>query len=229
MNLLKSLASRLPSTWQWELKRLNYRRQIRRDAFKTSEPEFAILDQLISDGDWVIDVGANVGHYSKRFSELVGSQGRVIAFEPVPETFALLAVNAMSFQHHNLTLLNLAASDRITVLGMQIPSFDSGLKDYYEASLTARESELKVMTVALDLIASDHPVRLIKIDAENHDPIVLNGLEQLLARDHPTLIIETSSADAIGKLEKMGYSHERLARSPNKLFRWQPPRGGPSL
>jgi predicted methyltransferase len=114
---IKKLASRLPSLWQQELKRLYYRCQIHRQTFETTEPEFLILDQLISAGDWVIDIGANVGHYTKRFSDLVGPQGRVIAVEPVPDTFALLAANVLLFQYRNVTLLNLAASDQTTVDG----------------------------------------------------------------------------------------------------------------
>ncbi len=150
MNRMKRLASRLPSSWQQELKRLHYRRQIHRQTFETTEPEFLILDQLISAGDWVIDVGANVGHYTKRFSDLVGPQGRVIALEPVPETFALLAANTSLFHYRNVTLLNLAASDQTTEVGIQIPDFETGLKNYYQATITTQESELQVMTVALD-------------------------------------------------------------------------------
>src|SRR5438105_15643228 len=92
-DLLKRIAATLPPAWQNELKRIYFRRQIQRDRFITSEPEYDLLSSLVADGDWVVDVGANVGHYAKRFSQLVGRTGRVIAFEPVPETFALLAGN----------------------------------------------------------------------------------------------------------------------------------------
>jgi FkbM family methyltransferase len=219
MNPLKILVSRLPSAWQHELKRLHYRRQIRRQTFQTAEPEFLILDQLISSGDWVIDVGANVGHYTKRFSDLVGPQGRVIAVEPVPDTFALLAGNVSSFRHRNVTLLNLAASEQTAEVGVQIPDFETGLKNYYQARLTTQASELQVLTIALDSLVLSRRIRLIKIDAEDHDSVVLRGLGRLLERDHPTLIVETSSPVAVRSLENMGYKSERLAGSPNVLFR----------
>jgi FkbM family methyltransferase len=223
MNPLKKLASHLPSLWQQELKRLHYRCQIHRQTFETTEPEFLVLDQLISAGDWVIDIGANVGHYTKRFSDLVGPQGRVIAVEPVPDTFALLAANVLLFQYRNVTLLNLAASDQTTVVGIQIPDFETGLKNYYQATtVTTQESELQVMTVALDSLVLIHRIRLIKIDAEGHDPVVLQGIEWVLARDHPTLIVETSSPIAVEKLASLGYSSEKLLGSSNTLFRWFP-------
>src|SRR5262245_26946910 len=40
--------------------------------------------EAIRPGDTIWDVGANVGHYSKVFSETVGSPGLVIAYEPSP-------------------------------------------------------------------------------------------------------------------------------------------------
>jgi len=222
MDPLKKLASRLPLLWQQELKRIRYRCQIRRQTFETTEPEFLILDQLVAAGDWVIDIGANVGHYTKRLSDLVGPRGRVIAVEPVSDTFALLVANAAAFRYRNVTLLNLAASDKTTVVGIQIPDFETGLKNFYQAAITTQESALQVMTVALDSLALVHRIGLIKIDAEGHDPVVLQGVERLLARDHPTLILETSSSTAVEKLEGLGYRSERLRGSPNLLFRWRP-------
>jgi FkbM family methyltransferase len=219
MNQLKRLAARLPASWQEELKRIQYRHQIHHDKFLTTEPEFKILDQLVSAGDWVIDIGANVGHYTKRLSDLVGPHGRVVAIEPVPGTFALLAANASLFRHRNVTLLNVAASDRATLVGMQIPRFDSGLANYYEASITADDGALQVMTIAIDALAITQRIKLIKIDAEGHDPIVLQGLQGILARDHPIVIAETNSPAALEKLAQFGYSGQKLKGSPNMLFR----------
>ena len=211
MNALKRLASRLPTFWQQELKRFHYRRQIRRGVFETQEPEFKMLDQLVSDGDWVIDVGANIGHYTKRLSDLVGPRGRVIAVEPVP--------NAAQFAHRNVTLLNLAASNQTAVVGIQIPNFDTGLKNYYRAAITTHDAELNALALAVDSLALGHHVSLVKIDAEGHDPVVLEGMERLLKRDHPTVIVETSSAVAHERMAALGYRAEVLPGSTNALFR----------
>lgn len=97
MTMLKRIAARLPNRWLSELKRIHFGRQIAKGTFESSEPEYRLLPDLIAPGDWVIDIGANVGHYTKAFSERVGARGRVIAFEPVPTTFALLAANVQCF------------------------------------------------------------------------------------------------------------------------------------
>ena len=70
MDLLKRLAAHLPADWQWNMRRRRYARQIRNNTFRTLEPEYDRLANWLHPGDWVIDIGANIGHYTKRMSEL---------------------------------------------------------------------------------------------------------------------------------------------------------------
>lgn len=245
---IKSLAAQLPEHWQTELKRLQFSYQIKRQTFLTHEPEYKILHSLINPGDWVLDIGANIGHYTQRLSEIVGDKGRVIAFEPVPTTFALLASNVECFKHKNVTLINAAVSNEMALLGMAIPKFKTGLKNYYQAHLTElndsstaiaeckdenlkllkvatsdithahKPAPLSVLTLSIDSLGLNNPVALIKIDTEGHEEIVLKGLEKLINRDRPILIVETSSEKIIHQLHLLGYIHQRLKGSPNILF-----------
>ncbi|MCM8769114.1 MAG: FkbM family methyltransferase [Candidatus Omnitrophica bacterium] len=222
MNLLRRVAALLPEAWQYEMKRFFYKYQIRRSIFTSEEPEYSILSTIIASGDWVIDVGANVGHYTKRLSELVGPHGRVLAIEPVPDTFALLAANVQLFTFRNVTLINAAASDRSGVVGMAIPTASTGLKNFYQARIAAEElcfRNLKVMTIRIDSLAIPGRVTLAKIDVEGHESAVLRGMERLLRRDLPTLIIETNSRQVVEWLTGFGYGCERIKQSPNMIFR----------
>ena len=220
MSLLKRIAARLPGRWQTELKRIRFARQIRKGTFATDEPEYDRLPEWIRPGDWILDVGANVGHYTKRFSELAGAQGRVIAFEPTPATFSLLAANAQLFAHPNVTLVNAAVSDKTDLVGMTIPKFDSGLTNYYEAHLAeAADSAFAVLTLSLDALGLDHRIALVKIDAEDHEAAVLAGMKNLIEKDHPVLIVETGSKAVVDTLSALGYVPEKLPGSPNFLFR----------
>jgi FkbM family methyltransferase len=220
MSIFKRLAARLPERWQDELKRIHYARQISKGTFEPSEPEYVLLPQLIKPGDWVIDIGANVGHYTKRFSELVGANGRVIAFEPVPTTFALLAANVQQFVHANVTLINAAVSDKIDLVGISIPRFSTGLSNYYQAQVSSpTENVLKVLAVSLDLLTISKPVALVKIDVEGHESFVLHGMQRLLAHYHPVLIVETESKEVIDNLSSLGYAPEKLQHSPNLVFK----------
>jgi len=216
----KKIAARLPSRWQDELKRIHFWRQICKGTFTTGEPEYKILHNFINLGDWVLDIGANVGHYTKRFSELVGAHGRVIAFEPVPETFSILSANVQLFAHPNVTLINAAVSDRTGVVAMSIPKFSTGLANYYKAQISSgAESSLSVLTLSLDSLSISRRIVLVKIDVEGHESFVLDGMKNLLERHHPILIIETSSKEVIDTLSSLGYTAEKLQTSPNILFK----------
>ena len=219
MAWLKQVAARLPGPWQAELKRLRFRRQILRGTFATDEPEYTMLPQLVQPGDWVLDIGANVGHYTKRLSELAGPQGRVIAFEPTPTTFALLAANAQHFAHPNVTLVNAAVSDQTDLVGITVPHFDSGLPNFYEAHLTpSNGTGLSVLTLAIDALRLRHRIALVKIDAEDHEATVLSGMQELIRRDHPVLIVETGDPQVVDRLRAAGYAAQKAPGSPNFLF-----------
>lgn len=91
------------------------------------------LDKWIKPGGWVGDVGANVGHYRLRLSKLVDTNGRVVAFEPVIDSFYFLTRNAFYYGCNNVTLLNMGASNSCSVFGIEIPDATDGRENFYEA------------------------------------------------------------------------------------------------
>lgn len=222
---LRRLAARLPVRWQQALKRRRFARRIRAGRFRVGEPEYDLLPSLVERGDWVLDIGANVGHYTLRLSELVGDEGRVIGFEPVPETFELLARHAAIAPRRNITLINAAASDAPGISTMRVPCApESGLRNYYRARLTAdaQPAGFGVLTVPIDSLALSRRVGLVKIDTEGHELRVLRGMACLLERDRPTLIVEDGDPEVERFLGALGYRSEKLAGSCNRIFR---PRG----
>jgi FkbM family methyltransferase len=221
MSKLRSFVARLPLRYQQELKRLHFARMIRRGLFTKAienEGEFARLHQWIRPGDWVLDLGANVGNYAARLSELVQANGRVVAFEPVPQTFELLTANAARLPLRNMTLLNVAASDRFALHGMRVPVIEGGVQNPYMAHLTDENPEMSVMCLPVDSLDIQHPVSLVKIDVEGHELAALKGMRRLLERDHPVLIIEGRSPDVSAYLDSFGYSFEQDKGSPNRVF-----------
>lgn len=216
---LKALAARLPERWQQELKRRYFASMIRRRRFGTNELEYALLDTFVSPGDWALDIGANIGAYTLRMSELVGDEGRVIAFEPVPESFELLAANAALCRARNVTLINAAASDSSCELGMEIPKFETGLANFYMARVSADPGGLRVLCTAIDSLGLPHPIRLAKIDAEGHELAVLRGMTNILKTDKPILIVEDNSSELQPYLADFGYSSQKLDGSSNRIFR----------
>lgn len=215
--MIRSLAARLPEGIRLELKRLNHLRQLRAGHFVSPEPEFRELDRWVRPGDWVLDVGANVGHYTARLSELVGAEGRVVAFEPIPETFAMLAAVASSCPAGNVTLVNAAASDRTGTVAMDVPEFSEGSRNFYQASIRSDGVGRRIGTLRIDGL--DLPrISLAKIDVEGHEAAVLRGMEQLLRRDHPVLIVEGLDDEVERITRELGYERTHQQGSPNHVF-----------
>ena len=64
------------------------------------------LQQLVKEGDTVIDIGANLGYYTRPLADIVGAAGEVYAVEPVPVIFSVLKRNVGG--RKNVALLNYA-------------------------------------------------------------------------------------------------------------------------
>ena len=214
---LRRIAAYLPERCQLRLKRLYYPLQIRTGCFSDPARHYQLLESLVSSGDWVLDIGAHVGHHTAKLSSIVGKDGRVIALEPVPATFKLLVSNSSHFRFSNVTLLNVAASDQPRLAGMKIPKFGRWL-DFYMARLCSDDVDLKVLCTTIDSLAIPHHVSLAKIDTEGHDHLVLRGMKELLERDHPILIIEERSAEIYDFLEGFGYLREHVLDADNLVF-----------
>jgi FkbM family methyltransferase len=220
MRALKRLAAHLSRRQQQLLKRIYFAWKIRSGRFRSEEPDYTLVRSLLAEGDWVLDIGANFGQYTLLFSSLVGARGRVFAFEPIPETFELLAANAQHFPFHNVTLLNVAASDDCGMRSMTVPASENG-PNYYTARITGADGERTVFSCPVDALPMTQRVRLVKIDVEGHELAVLAGMKELLARDRPHLIVEASSPRLVEFLARFGYTVRRLPGSPNYVFRPQ--------
>lgn len=212
--MINELAAYLPTDTQDLLKRWRFRRQVKAGRFVPDEPEIALISQLVSDGDTVIDVGANVGHYTLHLAKCVGAQGRVVAFEPIPQTFNILSSNVRAMHAYNVTLLNMAASSARGSACMDLPTLESGLENYYQAAIGSA-GRYRVMCMPIDDMQLPE-VKLIKIDAEGHDWEVLKGAEQTIMRSRPTLVVEIGMNGPEAQwLRDRGYTITHLPGSPN--------------
>ncbi|HCN76518.1 MAG TPA: hypothetical protein DIT13_04880 [Verrucomicrobiales bacterium] len=128
------------------------------------------------------DVGGNAGFYSTLLSQLVGHEGSVYAFEPVPATFHGMCANLSAAGACNVTALNLALSDHE---GMVPISFDPASDTTSSIENTTGMSCMEVRAATGDgLVASGEclPPTMLKIDIEGHELKALKGLEKQLAR-----------------------------------------------
>jgi FkbM family methyltransferase len=223
--VITRLAIYLPEQWQLALRRLAFAVEHKSGQFVTGEPEFQWLETVIRPGDTVVDIGANAGVYTRRLAHLVGPTGRVVAVEPIPESFQLLTMHTSLLAHKNVTLLNLAASDKVMIAPMTIPRSSSRLRDYFRASmadpnLVMGRDSVMVFCCPLDSLDLPAPIRMVKIDVEGHEAAVLDGMRCMIERDKPILIIESVSSDIGEWLSSQRYRRTKLPGSPNTIFQY---------
>ncbi|TVP60392.1 MAG: FkbM family methyltransferase [Halomonadaceae bacterium] len=188
MKKLSVLSQKLPATWQHEVRRLRHRVLIRQGNFISREKEYRRLGEIVLPGEVVIDIGANVGHYTLLFSRLVGNRGRVIAFEPILSTFDLLVSNVRAGQCKNVSLINAAVTDDAEEIGFTTPR-----GNFYQ-SHCSEEGEYRVVSYPLSRFAlKERASAFIKIDAEGCDWSILTNSLALITQMRPIVMAEISS------------------------------------
>ena len=80
---------------------------LKRDKIYEQETTIFLRNHL-QKGQTVWDVGANIGYFSLEFARLVGSEGKVLSFEPHPEIFQVLGGNIKRNKYKNIRVLNQA-------------------------------------------------------------------------------------------------------------------------
>lgn len=216
--VLRSLVKALPPGRQQSLRQRYLRFRMRNPNYhRANLPEYDQLAGWVRPGDWVIDIGANIGVYTSRLAELVGPAGRVVAVEPVPDTFSILANVVADRGLDQVTLFNAAVGELTRLVGMDIPRA-AGFDGYYLASVAPPSAGLNVLCISLDALSLPHRVAFVKVDAEGHELPVLRGMTALLRRDRPTLLVEVGSDDARDFLADLGYRREPIGHSPNALY-----------
>lgn len=193
---------------------------VKRGKFVSDEHEFGRLQEWLAPGDVAIDIGANLGTYTMRMSEIVGRSGRVYAFEPVPQTFATLTRLLSVADCTNVTALNLACSDRNAIVSISVPDDAVTGEDLYRATIMdGGPSPVSICCVRLDDLALPlDRLRLVKIDTERHETEVLDGMWRIVSSRRPIMIIENLPAAAVDRLISLGYRKSHRAKSPNSVY-----------
>jgi FkbM family methyltransferase len=183
--------------------------------------EYAAFRAIVRPGMTVLDVGANVGAYTLVFAAWVGATGRVVAFEPAPDTCAGLRTHVT---------LN-GFDDRVTVVQAAMAGstgtapfgvHPSGGASSLALGSVADAARVTVATHTIDDVCKAHALlpAVIKIDVEGAELDVLRGARQTLALPglhafvefHPAVWRDTgiSRADIEEELAGQGFSVEPL-------------------
>lgn len=220
---LKRLAYRKLSTY-------NYLRLLQKGyfaAYKTGLLKFSsaykyhyFVRHLIRKGDIILDIGANLGYYSKLFARWTGPQGHVHSVEPVKiynEVFRKATTG-----YPNITLYPYALGTEEKEITLVSPLHDgymhTGLPHICNSRTTEQPSEHELtfpaqMKIASQLFGSLERIDYIKCDIEGYEVVVLTDLKEVIATRRPLVQVEISGnnhAALFDLFREIGYTPYRL-------------------
>ena len=182
---------------------------LRRWQTDAEAPVLAVIDEMLRPGDTFVDIGANFGLHTLLGASKVGETGQVVAIEPVPGNVALLRKNVrLNGMDKRVWLVERAVTDKA---GERLTLH--GVADGVAVAATLRKggsagASVEVETTTLDecLRGLEQSVRLVKIDVEGAEHLVVRGGRQLLQHYRPALLVEVHEF----ALADFGTSAEKL-------------------
>jgi FkbM family methyltransferase len=124
------------------------------------------------EGDIVLDIGANVGFYTKDFAKIVSGTGLIFAIEPSEINFNKLKETSKNFS--NIIPLNLAIGSKNDKLFISQGEDELGANSRISNIETKNGKWVDVLTID-DLVKMHKQPSAIKIDVEGFEIEVLKG------------------------------------------------------
>lgn len=165
--------------------------------------------RLLKPGMVAVDVGANYGYYTLLFADAVCAGGRVVAVEPNPRAASLL--------RESVLLNGFAGHTNVAEIAVGPPGMSESrlfvpISEPKNALLVEQDGHvggdtLMVPVTTLDALTADYSrVDLVKIDAEGGEIGIVAGMQEMIKRHRPHLVLEFNAArytDASAFLESL--------------------------
>lgn len=172
--------------------------------------ELELFRSTVKTNMTVIDIGANIGLYSVIAGEKA-SQGRVFSYEPENENFSILTENIKKNNLNNITAFKIALSNTQGTRSLYFTEDNRGTHSFADNRNT--NWSISVNTDTLDnslsmIIPPVTNVDIIKMDVEGAEPLVFEGIKNIISKNpHLILFMEFYPKAII-----------RLGQSPTKFL-----------
>ena len=156
---------------------------------------------ILKENDTFVDVGAHFGFFSLLAGMIVGSQGKVIAFEGGIDTYQVLQKNInikANIQANNKVVSNIQGEVRFYQFPTAYSEYSSLDIEQYKDTDWIKNNPPKATvmdSIRLSQELKGQDVDMIKVDVEGGELEVLSGLSEYLINYNPIIIIEYLSAD----------------------------------
>lgn len=192
----------------------------------SDQAERKLFRQYVRPGMTVVDVGGNIGIYTRYFSGLAGPGGQVHSFEPGPVNFGHLEENTRRLA--NVVINHAAVGERNGViklfmsdeLNVDHRTFDSG----------DGRASVDVPVVSLDeYFKPGQKADFIKIDVQGYELNVLQGARRVLSENADLRILveywpwglkkaAAEPADLLNLLGSLGFRINKVSDDASEPF-----------
>jgi len=189
------------------------------------EENISFFRDSIKINDVVIDIGAQIGLMSKLFADIVGSNGKVYAFEPTPKTFDVLkqTLNMNGIEKIVQPFQEAVAEKKGTAM-FNVSEIDIDASN----SLSALKEGGNVRGIEINVTSVDEFVKensidkidFIKIDAEGAEYFVLLGAKNVISHQRPVINLALHPA-AISRLNSSLKQIFEFIREHNYIISYQ--------
>lgn len=160
---------------------------------------FKAISKYVKNDMTIVDVGANIGAYSYGFYKLLGANGVIHCFEPLPHVYECLEYNVNQFKSKaKIYTYNEALGSKVGKAKM-VTDVNVG------ASRISSEGDIEIKLNTLDsynLPKCD----LIKVDIEGYEVDFLEGAKHTITKYKPIIIMEVNGI----QLERQGKTQRQL-------------------
>ncbi len=197
---------------------------------KYFEPEVIdIAKAYIKKGTTVLDVGANYGQMSVVFSEMVGADGTVYAFEAEPIIYGILIKTFAANECKNVKAIPGAVHNK-TGEKLVFPEPDFKRFDSYGSygiDPNAKNGRI-VESITIDSLQIKGPISFMKVDIQGSDLFALQGAKDTILKNKMPILFEfeqqlqdefhTSFDDYVNFIKSINYRFEKIIMGINYLI-----------
>ncbi|MFB0524156.1 MAG: FkbM family methyltransferase [Phycisphaerae bacterium] len=151
--------------------------------------ETELVKKEIRKRDVVLDIGANIGYYTLIFAKLVGEEGKVFAFEPDPDNFALLKKNVQINGYQNVILVQKAVSNKTAKIRLYLSEENKGDHRIYDSHEHRKSIEIEAIRLDDYFKNYNGRVNFIKMDIQGAEGGAIEGMTNLLKKNKSVKIM----------------------------------------
>lgn len=203
-----------------------YLRMIQWGLMKRKYPELFFLKKMIKEGDFCLDIGANIGYYSHFLCKYVGFHGKVYAVEPIPDFRAVLLKNIPSKYRMNYVLFPNALGSEEKKIEMGLPVVGGVIHHGMTHVLDKKEKQIIAKTFEVEMKIPDklfgeiNKLDFVKCDVEGYEFFVFTNMLETFKRHKPVVQCELGGEQKNKTLELMKLLGYEVYVLDNDYLKW---------